>query len=171
MHVWQNGGVGNKKIFLKLLKTRLIETYTEEWTSAMQNNDRYSIFYSYKSCISLSSYLVSLKHIEARNTLIKIRLGVSQLKTHSARYTYSSNYSDEDVICPTCKEDIETVKHFVLVCPTYEHIRKDYLPSKYYINPTLFKLTLIMATENPKIISQLALYLVKAFELRSAFCN
>ena len=165
-HVWESQGVGDRRAFLKQLKERLIQSYTDEWNLALQSNERYSFYYSFKPRISLSTYLINIKHIEARNLLIRVRLGVSLLNTHRLRYT-SCN---EDLLCPACKSDNESEKHFILVCPYYADFRTEYIPAKYYTNPTPFKLTMLLATENENLTARLAMYMLKAFRLRNAIC-
>jgi len=68
----------------------------------------------------LAPYLTKLKHVKARNALLRFRLGVSQIKTHKYRNTKRIN---QDYACPFCKDIVETEAHFVLVCPAYDVIR------------------------------------------------
>ena len=146
------------------MKDRLIASHSEEWLEAIQNNERYSLFFSFKSSISLSSYLTTVKHIQARNFLIQVRLGVSQLNTHRFRFT------SESTLCPLCKLDIESEKYFILTCPCHDSIRREFISKRYYQNPSLFKLTMLFATENKNIMLNLANYILHAFNLRNSLC-
>jgi hypothetical protein len=43
------------------------------------------------------------------------------------------------IFCFCCEDQIENEFHFILVCPTYTHLRENYIHNKYYNNPTLEK--------------------------------
>ena len=164
-HVWENQSVGDKKLFIKELKHRLILSYHQEWTQSIQSNERYAFYGTFKSSISHSVYLDNVLHIKARNCLIRIRLGVSQLNTHKLRYKRNA-----DMRCPACKSEIESEVHFVLKCPYYDRLRHEYIPKKYFKTPSLFKATLLFASENKSIMLNLSTYLYKALEMRAAIC-
>ena len=164
--VWVNQGVGDEKAFLREFKERLLISYEGEWRNKLRTNERYSFYSTFKSTLSLSSYLSELNHVKARNLLIRIRLGVSQLKTH--RFRFANNSSTSKFACPFCSDERESEIHFVLKCPAYDEIRAQYIPRKYYNCPTLFKLTHLLASENKTMLLRLANYVSKAFQVRNA---
>ena len=162
--VWENQGVGNEREFVKLLRSRLIVGFQEQWSCLLSDSERFSLFRTFKSSISLSPYLLHLKHIQARISLIRLRLGVSQLNTHKLRF--KRNVTNRDLSCPFCPNQEESEFHFVLLCPRYADLRQYYIPSKYYNNPCAFKLTLLLANENKYLLMRLAVFLHKAFIVR-----
>ena len=83
--VLENQGVGDK-MFLKALKNRLITTYKQEWSDSTANNERYIMYSKFKSSLSMPPVLHDIKHIKARNCLLRGRLGVSQLRSHQLRF-------------------------------------------------------------------------------------
>ena len=85
-HVWENQGVGDEKTFLKEFKNRLITEYKQEWFYSLATNERYLMYNMFKSSLTMSPFLHDLKHIKARNCLLRIRLGVSQLRSHRLRF-------------------------------------------------------------------------------------
>eukprot|EP00745_Piridium_sociabile_P025038 TRINITY_DN39641_c0_g1_i11.p1 TRINITY_DN39641_c0_g1~~TRINITY_DN39641_c0_g1_i11.p1 ORF type:complete len:155 (+),score=3.66 TRINITY_DN39641_c0_g1_i11:292-756(+) len=133
--VWENHGVGNEKEFLDTLRNRLINDYKEHWYFQLSDSERFSLYRTFKSNLVLSPYLLDLKHIQARISLIRLRLGVSQLNTHRLRFKH--NVTEENLSCPFCDFQIETEVHFVLQCPKYADLRQQYIPAKYYNTPIL----------------------------------
>ena len=163
--VWENQGVGDEKIFLKVFKERLLNCYKQEWFADVTTKERFSLYCTFKSDLSLSSYLTELKHIKARNLFIRLRLGVSQLKPHKLRFAPRSACAD--LSCPFCKNVVESEIHFILICPQYLELREQYIPKKYYNCPSQFKLTHLFASTNKSLLLNLALYIFKAFQIRN----
>ena len=52
--------------------------------------------------------------------LMRIRLGVSSLKTHKRRFTKNATHAE--LVCPFCRNETETEVHYILTCPRYEEI-------------------------------------------------
>ena len=127
--VWVNQGVGNEKAFLKEFKERVLSLYRQEWENNLRTKERYSVYSTFKSSLSLSAYLNELKHIKARNFLIRLRLGVPPLRTHKLRHR--KDVTPVDYFCLFCVGDAEIEVRFILVCPTYAEIREQYIPRKY----------------------------------------
>ena len=84
--VWVNQGVGDEKAFLKEFKERVLSMYRQEWDNSIRTKERFTVYSTFKSSLSLAPYLNELKHVKARNFLIRLRLGVSPLRTHKLRY-------------------------------------------------------------------------------------
>ena len=107
-------GVGDEKTFLKEFKNRLISEYKQEWSDSIATNERYLMYNTFKSSLTMSQFLHDLKHIKARNSLLRIRLGVSQLRSHRLRFARNAK---ADLACPFCNHEIESEIHFILSCP------------------------------------------------------
>ena len=88
----------------------------------------------------MSLFLHDLKHIKARNCLLRIRLGVSQLRSHWFRFARNA---EADLACPFCNYETESEVHFILSCPMYNDLRDKYIPRKYVRCPSLFKLSML----------------------------
>ena len=160
--VWENQGVGNMHAFLKQFKQRLIDSYRQGWNSAMHSKQRFEFFSSFKSTHSLSPYLFEMKNINLRKSIIRFRLGVSCLKPHRFRFSKSQT----DFSCPFCPKVHESEYHFLLICPKYNGLRELFLPNKFFINPTKFKMSILLAS--PKHVIGVANFVSKAFELRNS---
>jgi hypothetical protein len=74
--VWENQGVGNVNVFLRTFKERLIVCYKHEWLADLNTKPRYQLYRTFKTDLTVSSYLFDLKHVASRNFLIRLRLGV-----------------------------------------------------------------------------------------------
>ena len=159
-HVWENQGVGNEKTFLKEFKNRLITKYKQEWPDSVATNKRCLMYNTFKSCLTMAPFLHDLKHIKARNCLLRIRLGVSQPRSHRRRFARNA---EADLACPFCNHEIESGIHFILSCLMYNDIRDKYIPRKYVRCPSPFKLSMLFASENKYL--RLATFLRKAFDV------
>ena len=93
-------------------------------------------------------------------------MGISDLKLHKFRYKH---FSDADLMCPICNSSKEDEIHFVLVCRALSDIREKYIRPKYYRNPCMFKLSLLLASANATDVRNCSIYLYKAFKYRESF--
>ena len=101
--------------------------------------------------------------------MIRLRLGVSPLRTHKLRY--HKDVTPVDYSCPFCESDVETEVHFILVCPKYAETRQQYVPKKYFTGPSSFKLALLLTTTSKLVLLLLAIYIMKAFSIRNAYIS
>ena len=134
---WIHQSVGDENVFLKLLRCRLINEFEDQWHSNLVQSERFSLYRTFKNGLNLSPYLECVKHIKARMSLIRVRLGVSQLNMHKLRFR--TNASDTELSCPFCEHQLENEVHFVLKCPKYRSLREEYIPAKYWNNPSQFR--------------------------------
>ena len=164
--VWVNQGVGNEKAFLKEFKERVLSLYRQDWENNLRTKERYSVYSTFMSSLSLSAYPNELKHVKARNFLIRLRLSVSPLRARKLRYR--KDVTPVDYFCPLCVGNAETEVYFIRVCPAYAEITEQYIPRKYFNCPSSFKLALLLATTSKFLLIRLATYLMKAFTIRNA---
>ena len=121
--VWQQQGVGDERIFLSVLKLRLLEKYNQEWLNAVNTSCRFSFYVTFKSSLLPEQYFdcVTLKCY--RDALIKIRLGV--LPINSNKFRYSED--DRKKLCDFCQSHVEDEFHFVCMCPLCKRLRTKYI--------------------------------------------
>jgi hypothetical protein len=162
-YVWENQGVGDVKVFVRVFRQRLVDCYLQEWNADISSRDRFAFFSSFKQTHSLSQYLLDVRHVAHKKILTRFRLGVSPLYPHRLRFSKNNRDSFD---CPFCKGTYECEFHFLLVCPKYTTLRESFLPTKFYNHPTAFKMSILLA--NSGCAPSLAAYIFKAFELRSA---
>ena len=156
-NVWLNGGVGNEKAFLKLLKQRMIDCYRQDWSNKLNDSDRFCTYRSFKCLFEPERYLTDITIVKFRNVLVRFRMGVNELNVNN-RYTNKSH------LCPFC-EAIENEMHFLFHCSKYKEIREKYI-MKYIKNAHDASLVFLLQNENVFATRSVAMYLFYALKLR-----
>ena len=163
-YVWLNQGVGDTLMFIRLLRSRLVDCRWQEWNTHIQNSKRFEMFRQFNSFHAVPAYLSVKMEKHLKFIMTRFRFGVSDIASHHLRYR---QYSDRDLLCPLCNNAEENEVHFVFCCPALNDLRVSLLPRKYYNQPSEFKLVLLMASRHEEIVKHLAVYLYKAFKIRS----
>ena len=127
--------------FICEFRQRLIDCFLQEGHNGMVLRDCLTFYSSFKQNHSLGDYLSIIKKAVLRRNLIRLSLGVSRLKAHHLRYT---DRSQGNYACPFCKDTDETEIHFLFVCPKYKTLRETYLPEKFYLRPSAFKMAMLL---------------------------
>ena len=96
-----------------------------------------------------------------------------RLKAHSLRIVtgrFAPNREERHMrICNVCRcADVEDEYHFLLVCPAYICIRKQYINSYYYRRPSVYKFIDLLQCSNEFVIKRLSKYIYEAFMLRNS---
>ena len=161
--VWLCQGVGDVNHFIYAFRQRLIDCRWQEWSAHIQESDRFFMYGLFNPIPSTPSYLKMNMNPRLRYVMARFRLGVSNILVHSRRYNVNA---ESDLICPLCRGAKEDEIHFVLCCPMLNDLRLNLIPRKYYVQPSLFRLILLMSTTQEHIVKQLALFLSRAFQVR-----
>ena len=163
--VWEAQSVGNVNNFIASFKQRLLDCYTQDWHSALQSHSFFDYYSSFCHSLHVKPYLTYIKCINIRRVTSRFRIGMSKLRSHFLQYDDRRN-SNRNVNCPFCDSTPETEIHFLFVCPKYEQLRTRYIAKKYSRIPSLFKMSLLLASENEKTVLSLSNYIFKAFLVR-----
>ena len=156
--VWVNQGVGNKNVFLCVLKQRLLDNFSQGWSSRLAESSRAN-FYSLFSSFEHQFYLDFVK-------IKKFRVAMKKLRTSSHRLEIEvGRWARPNRIPITCNK-LEDEFHFLLECSLYNDLRKQYIKRYYWKRPNILKLKELMSTTNKRILSNLSLYIFKAFKIR-----
>jgi len=162
--VWLSQGVGDIKVFLHVLKQRLIDCRWQICNTNFNDSERYSMFRTFAhSSHDVPMYLLLNINAHLKNIMTKFRFGVSDIATHHYRYRFSL---PDDLRCPLCKNATENELHFVLCCPFFNNLRHDLIPLKFHRNPNAFRLSLLLASTQENTVKNLCVYLYKAFKAR-----
>ena len=114
--VWLQQGVGDVKSFLYVFKQRLLDMFTQEWTSDIRDKERYEMYRSFKVMFGAEKYFIDIYCFKV--VLTQFRLGV--LPINSNMYRYSD--------CPTNKNCV-FCQNQVLVCSLFSvHGSKKQIP-------------------------------------------
>ena len=168
-YVWEYQGVGQVKAFLKSLKERLIDINWQNVHDHITTSERFSSYSQLRGNANVLPIYISLDvKRQLKCIMTKLRFGVSRINTHHYRYR---NVSPETLVCPFCKVGNETEIHFILCCPLYEEIRKQYIKPKFWRNPSNLKLNILLSSSNYKAVEDLCRYLYIAFKIRETFCS
>ena len=161
--IWENQGVGDNGKFLREFKQRLVDCWKQEWHAGLDGKDRYLLYRSCKAYPELSLYIVEITHVQMRAVYTRFILGVSPLKTHKLRFSKETNV---DKSCPFCDGEEESELHFTFICPMYMPLRNELIPAKYFRQPNLFRLTLLLATKNKTVYLNTIKYVYETFKTR-----
>ena len=63
--------------------------------------------------------------------------------------------------------DIEDEFHYNMICSAYTDLRKTYIRKYFHTRPSMYKLTILLTSTKFKQLKNLAIYLQKAFKVRT----
>ena len=72
----------------------------------------------------------------------------------------------EMIVNASYMNEIEDEYHFILQCPIFESVRKQYIKKYYYRNSSVYKLLQLLSTENIKELRGLGIFLISANNIR-----
>ena len=162
-YVWQNQGVGCLKSFISVFRQRMVDCRWQAWNDHINTSERFSMYRSFSCDHDLKPY-ISLnidRHLKIVTT--GFRIGISKLFVHYFRYR---KHNESDLICPLCMTTKEDEVHFVLSCQALSFLRERFIPAKYYRQPCLFKLCLLLSCSKADVVTNLSIFLHKAFKFR-----
>ena len=114
------------------------DLFITQWKNDLNNDNRSSstsknklrTYRLFKQKFGLEEYLTKLQNYELRNIMSKFRLGSHKLKIETGRH---SKTPVEKRTCPTCIDQLEDEKHFIMYCKSYQRDREclfHYISSK-----------------------------------------
>ena len=165
-YVWVNQSVGDCNAFISVLRERMIDCRWQKWEGHVRESERFSTYYGFNGFIHETKLYLRLdlnRHI--KNVVVKFRFGISELFVHQYRYRNVNNITI-GLVCPLCRDATENEVHFILCCPSLMKLRQKLIHVKYYKNPNLNHLNLLLASNQEETVRNLAWYLYKAFKLR-----
>jgi hypothetical protein len=142
----------------------MIDCRWQNWEAHVRESERFATYYGFNGFAHETKLYLQLdlsRHM--KNILVKFRFGVSELFVHHYRYRNALNVS---MLCPLCRDANENEVHFVLCCPFLANLRQNLIPAKFYRNPNLNRLNLLLASNQEETVRNLAWFLYKAFKLR-----
>ena len=163
--VWLQQGVGDRDIFLKVFKQRLLDIFRQNWGERLSMSSRAVFYRSVKENWEFSEYLETVHVTEHRKALCRLIVSSHQLRIETGRWERPS-VSREMRHCELCNNGIEDEFHFLLECPVYSSIRKQLINRYYWNRPSMYKLVQLFNSKRRKEIIALAKYVYQAFKLR-----
>ena len=165
--VWLCQDVGNEREFLAELKDRMIACFKQNWHSKIEENEKYTWFYSFKNIFQPEKYLSSLTNKWHRSIFVRFRNRTLGLNGHKRWY----NDKTTDNICCFCSDRnkksvfLEDEEYFLFHCKAYDDLRSKckVLSANVRVNLDLCSL---LSTENEEVIRPLAKFIAEASAVR-----
>lgn len=155
----------NNTVNLAILKQRITDTYTQSWYASINNSRRLKSYCIFKHNFSPEKYTECIKTNKTRIALTRFRVSSHDLAIETGRY---NNIDVDERKCIHCQMNaIENEYHFLLVCPKYRDLRRNFFKPYYCHWPTLAKFETLMSDSSTKMINSLAKFIYHAFQLRS----
>jgi len=115
----------NTNTFKARTKHSVDQKYLKMWDHHLRHLDqpRLEFFKKIKNTFGYECYL-DLKHFEIRKSITKLRSSSHPLEIEKGRH---SNKPRNERLCPVCNlNEVETEKHFLTKCPTYNMLSEIY---------------------------------------------
>ncbi|MCG8074808.1 MAG: hypothetical protein JAY75_01015, partial [Candidatus Thiodiazotropha taylori] len=125
MEVWLAQGVGNIETFLKAFKLRLKDIFVQDWHSRLETSTRARCYITFAN-FQYQHYLKVLNIEKCRISLSKLRLSAHRLEVEMGRWVRPNKIPYNDRKCKLCNR-LEDEFHFLLECPLYSDLRKQYI--------------------------------------------
>ena len=165
-NIWEYPDSVDTKLFMPLFKQRIVDCFVQNWRSDMNDSSILNLYRQIKLHFSYESYLDILPH-NIRTFLTRIRVSSHTLRVHTGRY---SRIDRNERYCLYCDlHDIEDEYHFVVICPLYTDLRKQYLRKYYYVRPSMLKFIEMLMSENKNELFNLSRFIKKAMIKRNFF--
>ena len=154
--------IGNK--FIPILRQIFMDIYIANWREGMNACSSISLFINVKYSYQQAPYIYKLLNKTYRNALAKLRLSSHPLLIETGRYSGIQRENRKCIYCDM--DDIEDKFHFVCKCTNYTMSRNAYIPKYYSRNPSMHKFMELLNSDKLKTLKNLAIFIIKALELR-----
>ena len=139
-----------------VFRQRLIDIYKQNWNARLTESPRARFYRVVISDLSFDEQLDKIHNKSHRNAWLRVETG----RWERPVIPYESR------ICTMCHK-LDDEFHFLLECPRYHDIRRQYLPTYFRVRPSMFKCIELLNTNNDKTVRSLAKYVFEAFRVRS----
>ena len=163
-YLWNADTITN--IQLQKVIERLYDQYLQKWFSELRTMSKLSTYNSFKSGFAIEKYLSCNINEKYRIALTRLRCSSHSLEIEIGRYHY--NRTDrQNRLCKLCNMNmVENEYHFVLVCPAYNDLRRQYLPPHYCRWPSKNKFINLLKDCQTSIIKRISKFVYFAMEKR-----
>ena len=163
--VWLCQFVSDERTVLSASKQRLTDIAFQNIDSDIKVSSKCSLYKHFMNVRGLQPYLCKPVLPNMRKLITKLRLSSHKLCIETGRYT---GVNRNDRICQKCNLGvIEDEFHFILQCPFYANVRRQYLKPYYFRRPSAFKLVQLLCPQSTKELCSLAKYIKTAFTMRT----
>lgn len=133
--------------------------------TALNTSPKLHSYCLFKEDTELEFYLDHVSPNKFKFALSRFRLSSHSLAIETGRYSATPR---EERLCTFCNmKSVENEYHFLLVCPHYSEIRRQYLPSYYCRWPAVNKFKSLLQTKSKKLMNNLSKFIYFAQKKRS----
>ena len=149
------------------LKLRLNDQFVQEWHHIINNLPKLSCYRSFKRKFCFEAYLDKIQNQKLLKSFARFRLSSHELEIETGRF---SNIPRDERFCKMCNSGyIKTEFHFLLCCPTYNDMRREYFGNN--CRPTQSKFISLMSCNSKKKILNISKYISICLDFREAIYN
>ena len=151
--------------YYKIIEHRLLDVYKQSMLSEISRSSKAHLYQHLVDHFTLQYYLSKPLNPTCKKYIAQFRLSAHKLNIEKGRYT---NENRRNRLCTLCNtNDIEDEFHFILKCPLYDRLRKQYIKKYYYNRPSVYKLIQLLSVQNIRELCNLGKFLSEANKLRS----
>lgn len=165
-NLWLNQNTALSKTTHILIKTRLIDQFTQNWHANLLNSSKGEMYLTFKDNTCYEHYLNKLPYA-LRLSMFHYRTGNHRLPVETGRWksSFKPHNMRKCALCDT--QDIGDEMHYLLICPFFRSQRTNLLSEYYYVRPNIIKFKKLMNSDNSEILTKLAVlmkHIIKEFK-------
>ena len=160
-------GVKFAKWLCKSVEQRLKDQFIQKWREDLENHSSCDLYRIYKSKFEFERYLIQLPN-KSRLYLTKFRTNNNRLPINTGRFSKNGVIPRSQRLCKMCDMNDNGDEYHLLFKCKHTKIRdwrKKYLSDNILKNPSVFKLTEIIASDNNDLIMSVSNFLKFALQL------
>ena len=117
LYIWENPNLVNHKHFVHIFKQRLVDEFSQTWTSNLASNSILSYLYIHiKSEFRRENYLNTVTFRKYRNYFTKLRTSSHNLRIETGRHGRVRVPRNERVCIHCNLQTIDDEYHFIIEC-------------------------------------------------------
>ena len=163
-YLWtnQNNLIEKDSYYIALFKDRMQDIILQEYNHELNNVSNNRLYKHLDHDFFGKDYLRLFKQSHLRIAISRIRLGSHNFMIERGRWTRPITHHTHR-LCKTCDE-LEDEMHIFLECERYTDLRRKYLSSKLYTNPSMFKFIDYIQKAEGKTLTDLAIFCSKVLK-------
>ena len=107
---------GSRERFLREFVSRMRDGFVQEWNGKVERSDRFAVYRLLRQSFGRPNTTRMMTN-PGRDALVRLKFGVSGLKSHVCRY---GDWEGGDLLCPLCASATEDEFHFLFDCLFYK---------------------------------------------------
>ena len=159
-------GVENFNAFISLFKQRLTDNIMFKTLMPDYKHTAELVFFNLFGSFQFHDYLNLVRIPKYKYSLIKLRPSSHRLAVEIGRWNKPHPIPLEERKCRFCTS-LEDEFHFLFECKLHDGLRKTYISRYCWNRPNIPKLIELFNSNNKKSLTNLGIYIDKAFKFRS----